>query len=256
MSAAASTPHLRITLLLRAELLKLMTLRSTWWALAVMVLLWLAISLLYAAASAGFGPGASAVTATVVPLQFTMLVAGVLGAISVTGEYATGMIRSSLTAAPRRVGVLIAKALALGAVLAAAGALAMALSLLVTTPIIDGDIDWSDAGTSWLPLAWTVAALVVFGWIGLGFGFVIRAGAGAIAATVGLLFVAPIVFSLFTIGGEDWAWLAESARFLPGNAAFALSSTTGTATSDVLTLLLWPLVLLGLGATVLTRRDA
>ena len=50
------------------------------------------------------------VMAVVSPIRFTALLAGILGAIAVTGEYSTGMIRSTLTADPVRGRVLAAKA--------------------------------------------------------------------------------------------------------------------------------------------------
>ena len=47
-------------------------------------------------------PGFEPIQAVVMPIQFTMLLAGIIGAISVTGEYSTGMIRSTLAAVPVR----------------------------------------------------------------------------------------------------------------------------------------------------------
>src|SRR5690606_15279401 len=79
------SPH-RLTFLrqLHSELIKLTTLRSTWWSVGIVLLLTVGIAMLIASAMdvPGF-PGIQAVTS---PIQFTMLLAGILGAIAVTGE--------------------------------------------------------------------------------------------------------------------------------------------------------------------------
>ena len=243
---------------LRSEWIKLATLRSTWWSLGIAVALSVGISLLMAAASADFGAGFPAVSAIVMPMQFTMLVAGILGAIAVTGEYSTGMIRSTLAAEPRRGVVLAAKALVVAAVLAVTTIVGYAVAIVLTAPILTQQIDWSDAAMSTIPLAYGVLSMMVFALIGLSFGFLIRNGAGAIAATVGVLFVAPIVVSIFSAFGESWQWIVDLGRYLPMNAAAAVTAPGGG--DDVLPALLalvaWVIVGLGAGWTVLRTRDA
>lgn len=197
---------------LRSELIKLTTLRSTWWSLGITALLAVGISLMIAsalessrasAAEVGATFDYAAVTAIVAPMQFTMLVAGIFGAMAITGEYSTGMIRSTLTAEPRRGTVLIAKAVTVAALLIATTVVSSLVAILVTAPIFgDSGIDWSDPAGSTIPLLYSLLAMASFGLLGLGFGFIVRNGAGAIAATVGVLFVLPIVTNMFVMGGE------------------------------------------------------
>jgi ABC-2 type transport system permease protein len=102
-----------------------------------------------------------------------------------------------------------------------------------------------------------VLSMVVFTLIGLGFGFLIRNGAGAIAATVGVLFVLPIVFSLFSIAGEGWQWIVDLTEYLPMNAAAHLTSPGSTELLPALPALLgWGVIPLVLGYIVLRSRDA
>ena len=75
---AASPYRLSAGRLVRAEFLKLLTLRSTWWSLALTLLLTVGMAMLIGAASEG---NVEPVTAAVLPIQFTMLLAGILGAI-------------------------------------------------------------------------------------------------------------------------------------------------------------------------------
>ncbi len=254
----ASPYRLSFGRVVRSEWIKLLTLRSTWWSLGVTVALSLAISLMMASASRDFGGGLTPVMTIVMPMQFTMLVAGILGAIAVTGEYSTGMIRSTFTAEPRRGAVLGAKAIVVAVVMALATALTYLVAILLTAPILGGaGIDWSDAAQSWVPLGAGVFAMAMFALIGLGFGFIIRNGAGAIAATVGVLFVLPIVLNMFVFAGESWQWIVDLGQYLPMAAAQMATTPAGDdVLRGILTLAAWPAALL-LGAwAALRTRDA
>ncbi|WP_137844612.1 ABC transporter permease subunit [Microbacterium sp. 2FI] len=255
--AASSHHRLSFARVLHSEWIKVITLRSTWWSLAVAAALSVGISAMIAAASQSFGGEFPAVSAILSPSQFTMLVAGILGAIVITGEYSTGMIRSTLTAEPHRGTVVVAKAVVVSALMAVTTVVSYAIAIAVTAPILSTGIDWSEPSQSVVPLAYGVLSMVSFTLLGLGFGFIVRNGAGAIAATVGVLFVLPIVFSLFAMAGEDWIWIVEMSQYLPMNAASYLS-TPGA--EDVLpslfALLGWAIVPLVLGWGVLRTRDA
>lgn len=243
--------------LLRSEWIKITSVRSTWWSLGVAAALSVAISMMIAGASSSFGPGFPAVSAILMPTQFTMLVAGILGAIVITGEYSTGMIRSSLTAEPRRGAVLAAKATVVAVLMAVVTAVTYAISIAATAPLLTEGIDWSEPSLAIVPLAYGVLSMVAFTLIGLGFGFIVRNGAGAIAATVGVLFVLPIVVQMFAMAGEGWRWIVDLGQYLPMNAA---STLTSPGADDIVPALLaligWTVVPLVIGWGVLRTRDA
>lgn len=254
----ASAPyHLSFARVVRSEWIKLLSLRSTWWSLAITVVLSVGISLMMAAALRDFDAGFAPVMVIVMPMQFTMLVAGILGAIAITGEYSTGMIRSTLTAEPRRGAVLVAKALVVTVVLAVTTAVTYAVAVLATGPILKTGIDWSEPAQSWVPLLSGVFAMATFALIGLGFGFIIRNGAGAIAATVGVLFVLPIVLSMFSFAGDGWKWIVDASVYLPMSGAQSATTAGGDeVVRGLLTLTAWPTALV-LGAWASLRgRDA
>jgi ABC-2 type transport system permease protein len=255
--AAAPSRRLSFAHVVRSEAIKVTTLRSTWWALGVGAVLSVGISALIAAASGNLGPGYPAVSAILSPTQFTMLVAGILGAIVVTGEYSTGMIRSTLTAQPRRGVIVAAKALVITLLVACATIITYAVALAVTAPLLTNAVDWADASRSIVPLLLGVVSMAAFALIGVGFGFLVRNGAGAIAATVGVLFVLPIVFSLFTLFGEGWRWLVDLAQYLPMNAAATLTTPgADDLLPAALALAAWVLAPLLAGWAVLRTRDA
>jgi ABC-2 type transport system permease protein len=99
----------------RAEWIKLSSVRSTWWTMIALVVLGAGLTIALCAANAEWlaspdadeSPG-SFITWGMMIAQVTALVLGVL---AVTSEYGTGMVRSTFAAVPRRGRVLAAKAL-------------------------------------------------------------------------------------------------------------------------------------------------
>lgn len=256
---ATHTPALRLTFpnLLRSEAIKVLTLRSTWWSLGVTAAMSVGMSLLIALATSGMGGGMAPTNVILAPTQFTMLVAGILGAIVVTGEYSTGMIRSTLTAEPRRGAVLLAKALVVAVTMMLTAVVIYAVAIVLTSPFTSTGIDWASPLDSVVPLVLGALSMACFTLMGVGFGFLLRSGAGAIAVTVGVLFVLPIVLSLFSIAGPEWMWIVESAKYLPVNAAGALTQPGGEDLLEpALTLAGWVVGPLALGWLALRSRDA
>lgn len=206
--------------LLHSEWIKLATLRSTWWSIGIVAVLTVGIALLIAAATNV--PDFPAIQIVVSPIQFTMLLAGILGVISVTGEYSTGMIRSTLTAGPRRGAVLAAKAVVVGILMFVTSLVIFVVAAFAVSPVLAGkdmSIAWDSPSDSLLPLLAASLCMAVFALIGVGLGFVLRSGAGAIAATVGLLFVLPVVASIFPYGDPAWQWVRDLASYLPMSAS-------------------------------------
>lgn len=217
-----TSPPLRLTFprLLRSEWIKLATLRSTWWSIGIVAVLTVGIALLIAQVTDA--PGFGGIRVVVSPIQFTMLLAGIMGVIAVTGEYSTGMIRSTLTAGPRRGAVLAAKAAVVAALMFVASLVIFLAAAVVVSPVLAGkgiEIAWGDPAESILPVLAASFSMAVFALIGLSFGFVLRNGPGAIGATVGVLFVLPVVATMFPIADPAWQWIHDAGNYLPMTAA-------------------------------------
>lgn len=205
---------------LHSEWIKLATLRSTWWSIGITAVITIGVAILVAQSMDV--PGFEPIQAVVSPVQFTMLLAGILGAIAVTGEYSTGMIRSTLAADPVRGSVLAAKAIVVALFLFIASLAILFVAAFAVTPIFasrDMPFPWDAPADSFLPILAAAVAMAVFALIGVSFGFILRSGAGAIAATVGLLFVLPIVMNIFAMPGEEWQWIIDVSNHLPMSAA-------------------------------------
>jgi ABC-2 type transport system permease protein len=116
---------------------------------------------------------------------------GVLGVLIISGEYSTGMIRSSLMAVPRRLPVLGAKVLVYAGVIFALMLVATAISFFATQAIVSGHHIQHGIGYpgALRVVIGNVLFLTVLGIMCVGLGGWVRNSAGGIAAFVGLIFV-------------------------------------------------------------------
>jgi ABC-2 type transport system permease protein len=251
--------------LLRSEWLKLKTLRSTWVTLAAAVIFLVLAAGLIAnhlhdnlLHPGSFNdPGDRDVLTT--PLRgfgVTQLIVGVLGVLAVTGEYATGMIRATFTAVPRRLSVLAAKALVFGT-LAFTAMLVAAGAAFFTGEQILGSFGVGLGAPSATRVVIALAGyLTLVGLLGVGLGFVVRSTAGGIASLVGLLLVAPGVLAALST-----SWATTASHYLPLNAGQAMFSDTPavggalTPALGFLTMVVWVIASLLGAAFVVTRRD-
>ena len=128
-------------------------------------------------------------------LGFAQLAFGVIGVLAISSEYATGLIRTTFAAVPRRRAVLAAKAVVVGALTLTAGELlAFATFFAGQQALSAGHLGVTLAHPG--ALRGVLAAgfyLAVMAWVGLGLGAVIRHTAGAITAMIGVVFLLPHV---------------------------------------------------------------
>lgn len=272
--ARASAPRGRVTFAraTAAEWVKFRTLRSSVWTLVATVVLMVGISVLAAwgttteAVDAGSGPMNTAQLLSA-GYQLAQLAVAVLGILTITGEYSTGMVRSTFTAVPRRTPVLAAKALVLAVVTLVVSVASMALSYLATMPFHDelnAVFDLSDPETLrmtvGLPLYLTAIALFAFG-----IGALLRHSAGALTGVIALLLVVENVLIMIPLRAVE-----VISPFLPSTAGRrVLFDSEMLATVDAATqgahlgpwqgyavLLAWVAVLLTAATVLVRRRDA
>lgn len=251
-----------------SEWIKLRTLRSTYITLGLGFSLSVAASGLFALAVGNTYDGWSdAQKATFEPLMFAMvgnvialIVATVFGVMTVSGEYANGMVRQSVIATPRRAQVLWAKVLLVLAITMAFGiATVMGMFLagqavlgaygLPTTSLEDPDALRLVIGLG--------AATPLFPVIGLTLGFMLRSTAAAITATLGLLWL-PLVFTDMLP-----TWAQENVlSLLPGQAAdsFTIAHAIQSPTDSpplvgVVLVIVWLTLFIGSAQVLLRRRD-
>lgn len=211
-----------MTALMRAEWIKLWTMRSTWWCLVALAVVTVGICVAVdgAAVSAFHESG----TMEPVPaslqggLLFGQLVIGVLGVLAVTSEYATGTIQAGVMAEPRRERLLAAKALVLTCVTFVAGQVVAFSSFLFGQWLFAGQ----GAPHAGLPgsLPAVIGAglyLALLGTLGVAVGFLVRSTAGGVVVmaslTVLVLAVLPLLPSWVA---RFWPTVAGMQVIVPG----------------------------------------
>jgi len=174
----------------RMEWVKLRSLRSTWWTLAVTVAGAAAIGV---AVGANTEDAAADLTNNVLAgIAVGLLLTGVLGVLTITGEYGSGTIRSTLAAVPNRPLVLAAKAAVFGAVALAAGEVAAFVAFLAGRAALPAAVPAPALGQPGVLRAVVLggAGYCLIGLLGLGLGAVVRHTPAAIALLVGGVYLA------------------------------------------------------------------
>lgn len=254
---------------LRSEWVKLRSLRSTVWSYVIVVVLALGMALVMSLSflsgdtdAVGLSKEAQAVLlvqGSTFGAYFGQLVVAVLGVLVITGEYSTGMIRSTLAAVPSRLPALAAKAVVLFAVTFAVGVVSTVGAFFVASAV------FADAGITAnlldpdviLPLLGAGLYLALVALFALGVGTILRSSAGGIATVVGVLLVLPLVLQMIPAD-----WVQDVLPYVLSTAGVGFFSDTTAATDPVpfwenlLIVLGWVGASIAGAVVLLKRRDA
>lgn len=273
-----------------SEWTKLRSVRSTWICLVIVFIAGIGLSALVSNVEAGqWSHLGLADRASFDPVRFSQtgsflsqFVVGVLGALIITSEYATGSIRTTLAVMSKRPTVLAAKLLVIGgvvavvaevtafasffvgqAVLLAHGAKVLPAGSTILTQVRSATIPYvslSDGGAL-RAVFLSGIYLLLLSLLACATGFVLRHTAGAIAAFVGVILVLPLIVSVLPSS------VAQSfEKYLPSNLGLAMTLVTTRKTdfAGVLftpwtaagLLLAYTVVAVALAGWLLVRRDA
>jgi ABC-2 type transport system permease protein len=245
-----------------SEWIKFRTLRSSWAVLLAAVVAMIAIGGLigYVTGSNWNGrldPEDRVASAPLQGLFLAQLLVGVLGVLFVSGEYSTGMIRSTLAAVPRRLPVLAAKALVYGLVtlvaLVPASFLAFGTAQLFLHHFGHGTA--LSAPTALRAILATAVYLTLVGLLGGALGWIVRSTPGGISLLVAILLVVPTIFGVL-----PGRWAKDVTHYLPGEAGASfygsLRPDGGLAPgAGLLVLVAWVALAMVGAAVLLKRRD-
>jgi ABC-2 type transport system permease protein len=209
------------------------------------------------------GPPAVVAIASTQVLSYAL---GVLGVLSASTEYASGLIRATFTAVPSRGPVLRAKALVLAAVAVTTVTATAVAAYGLGAITYDGSAPYGSLLEADLLRGIGAATLEAAGYalIGLALGFLLRNGAGAISALLGITIVLPIVVSVIP-GLDDTAgpYLLSSvitaiARAGDGSQAPVAVGQDGLlpGPAALAVYAVWIAVPMAAAAVVTARRDA
>lgn len=271
-SSAAALHHgtkVTQTRVIRSEWTKLTSLRSTVWTLAGAVILVIGFGAIICAAVAAswdtdfsdvdkltFDPTAFSLSG----LYLAQIAVGALGVLVISGEYSTGMIRASLTAVPKRLPVLWAKALVFGAVTFVMLGAALLIAFLLGQELLSSESEITLATLSGDGVARAIIGaaiyLTVIGLLGMALGALFRSTPAGIGVLFALLLVIPILTNLLPDKYGD-----PINNVLPSRAGEAVMTVVSTGDQlsvgqGFLSLALWTVGSLAVSAILLTRRDA
>jgi ABC-type transport system involved in multi-copper enzyme maturation permease subunit len=157
------------------------------------------------AAGSAYGGSGQSLQRALAGTFFGLIPLIVVAAMFITAEYRRGLIRVSLTAAPRRGRLLAAKAVAIGAVGFAAGLVAATLALAVGTPMLRraGPLAWPvSLLTEARMVAGTAALLAVAAVLALAIGTIVRRSAPAVAMVI-VVIVVPYLLAFGPLPGSQ-----------------------------------------------------
>jgi ABC-2 type transport system permease protein len=204
-----------VSQVIRAEWIKLRSLRSTKWTLLAVVAGSLLVTFLATHNVQRHGPGSfvgfDPTNQSLTGLALGSLAIGVLGVLAVTGEYGSGTIRSSLAATPRRPLFLAGKVVVLGTVALVVGEIMTFACFFLGQALLSGHAPTAAIGQPGVleALVLSGAYLALLGLFGMGLGLMLRSTAGALAAFVGLTFLVAVVLQPLAAHGDPGRFAPE-----------------------------------------------
>ncbi|MGW2637006.1 ABC transporter permease [Streptomyces sp. NPDC001348] len=261
----AGGPPARFRDLLAAEWIKMRSLRSTSWTIALTALFVMGSAAVATVAdhAAGSGP-ADFLPYDAYPQAgawMLMLVACSSGALTVVSEYSSGLIRTTTVAVPARGSVVLAKAAVAAALWTVVGAAVSTGSFLVSQAVLYGrhaGVPITHPGV-FRALAASALLAPVCALVGLGLGVLLRHAAATVVTGVFVLLMLPTMFSESHRWSADirhamvstaWRRLIENWGPDPGSLGY-----TATVSGSWVVYALWPLITVALAVLVVRRRD-
>jgi ABC-2 type transport system permease protein len=257
-----------MTAVLHSEWTKFRTLASNSWLLLGIVAATAGISVAAAGLThvSGVTKGGDGTKLCLSGVYLGQLIGAGLAIVAISEEYATGMMRMTLAALPRRAPLLLAKAVILGGVTAAMGVIAVAGCLAIGRLMLPADGLDPAHGYALISLAsgptlraagGTVLYMSLIALLSLGVGTLIRDTAVSIGAVVALLYAPPLLARI--VGGTLGRHIKELA---PMSAGLSIQATTRLHTLPIQpwaglgVLAGWAAVSLVLAMLALRARDA
>jgi ABC-2 type transport system permease protein len=246
----------------RSEWIKFTTLRST-----VAVLAGAAVAMVVIALLIGYNtrhitstldPNDIVASSTMQGYFLGQLLIGALGVLFVTGEYSTGMIRSTLTAVPRRIPVLWAKLLVFVGITLSVMTVACLIAFTASQGLISHyrtGFSLGDPGVIRVVVG-TALYLTMVGIIGAAIGWIVRSTPGALVTYLAVVLVIPGI-----LGGALGHWGKRVAEVMPSQAGASFINTIRDQPSlhpwpGIALMAGWVVAFLAVAVVTLKRRDA
>jgi len=219
---------------LHAEWTKLRTVASPWWLLLAMIAATVALSAGGSSVVSCEPAGCDVTKYGLIGVKLGQALVAVLAVLVISSEYSSGMIRTSLTAVPRRATVFAAKAVTLTGVVAVAGTIAVLGSLLAGRLILPRQAYGHPSASLLRATASSVLYLILIALLSLGVAVVVREAATSIGMILGLLYLPPILTQ--AIGNPRWQELVQQVAPTSGGLGVTAGWASAAVVSGVLLL--------------------
>jgi ABC-type transport system involved in multi-copper enzyme maturation permease subunit len=253
---------------LRSEWTKIRSVRSTYWTLLALLVVSIGLDALITAAAASHlnnqpadKVGFDSTQVSLFAFAFLgQLILAVLGGLTITAEYSTGMIRTSLSVQPRRGTLYAAKAMVFGGVALVISFFTAFVAFFLGQALLSSTGISATLSQPNVLRAVVGSALVValVGMFAFGLGAIFRHTAATIATSIGVTFVVPIIINLLP---DNWRW--DIVRWLPSSALDRISATIPDAHPHMFgpwgqfaVTAAWAVAALAAGIILFRRRDA
>jgi hypothetical protein len=244
------------------EWIKLRSLRSSWWTLAITAAGAIAMAVVIGLNTRNAaGDLTNNALAGVVP---GLLLTGVLGVMIMTSEYTSGLIRATLAAAPRRPLVLVAKAAVFGGLTLLVGEAASFIAFLAGGVALRHGITPPSLTQPGVLRAVVLSgtAFSLIGLLGLGLGAIIRHTAAAVGVLVGGVWILAQIVGAVAHGIAGYMPILIIGNSLTATKPLSCGGSAAQCPhllgpwAGLGMLCLYAAVALAIGGWLLTRRDA
>lgn len=260
-----ATPTLATTT--RAEWFKFRTVRASFIGVATFIVLTIGIAVLItlvirsnwsqrpALEKLAFDP----VTTSLVGVFFAQFAVGVIGARLITSEYASGALRTTLAAVPRRGRLVLAKAIVLFATFLVLSEIVVFAAFEIGQAVYrSGHLPTATLSnaTDLRAVIFAGIYLTILSLIGLGLGLILRSTSVTISVYVTLLLIIPIIVNFLPSSWQD-----HISKYLPSNLGASMMSPQATgslfswSTASII-LVFYAVATVAVGTFLLSRRDA
>ncbi|APU42224.1 MULTISPECIES: ABC transporter permease [unclassified Streptomyces] len=224
-SSPLPTPRPHLGHALASEWTKLISIRSTLWTLGALVVTVVGIGLLFVAQTVDRDyESISFTTPALFGLMVGQVAVMVLGVLTIASEHATGLVRTTFTAAPDRFRVLTAKYLVFSATAFVVTALSVFVVGIAAMLAHGGSAAGPHAAREWLGALAGCLYVTLLGVLALAIGALVRHSAGAIAVMLGVVTLPPVFGAMLMI----WEPVAPVGELvLQRNVPVALSQLFG-----------------------------
>lgn len=260
----AAEPTLGFSNVLRSELTKLRSVRSTYWTGLLAALSILAIGIIICAEwvhDIHRHPGDKTIDAVLTSLNgiyLAQIAVGTLGVLLISSEYGTGMIRATFAAVPQRRAVLLAKIVVFGGCTLVAGEVLSFVTFGIGQAILhnaNAGVSITDPGALRAVIGGGLY-LTAVGLLGFGLGALIRHTAGGLSALFGLLFATTAMVDLLPT-----TWRNATIKYMPLNSGSQIFTTAPTHDSlspwtGLGVFCLYGVAALAASLVLVSRRDA